>query len=156
VKKILCRGMAVVAASLVTGVLSACSGSGSPSASSGTTTTTGQAGTASIAPTTTSTSVVVPEYDPAKNTRKDVVPGECKDGGSDGWSFEGTVTNSDATSKGYSITVDFITVPGNTVMATRVITVPPVAPQATANWSVDGAVPGQTQLTCVVRQSLAT
>jgi hypothetical protein len=155
VKKIIRRGMAVVAASLVAGVLSACSDSGS-SASSGTTTTTGQAGVASIAPTTTSTSVVVPEYDPAKNTRKDVVPGACQDGGSNGWSFEGTVTNSDETPKGYSITVDFITVPGNTVMATRVIDVPPVAPHATANWSVDGAVPGQTQLTCVVRQSLAT
>ena len=155
-RKIHCRGMAVVAASLVTVALSACSSSGSHAASSGTTTTTGQAGVASIAPTTTSTSVVVPEYDPAKNTRKDVVPGACTDGGSNGWSFDGTVTNSAETPRGYSITVDFITVPGDTVMATRVITVPPVAPHATANWSVGGAVPGQTQLTCVIRQSLAT
>ena len=154
-KKILRRGMAAVAASLVTVALSACSSGGSRSASSGSTTTTSRAGVASVAPTTTSTSVAVPKYDPAKNTRKDVVPGACTDGGSKGWSFEGTVTNSATTSRGYSITVDFITVPGDTVMATRVITVPPVAPRATAKWSVGGAVPGQTHLTCVIRQSLA-
>jgi hypothetical protein len=100
--------------------------------------------------------VVVPAYDPAKNARKEVAPGACVDGGAKGWSFQGTVTNSTATRRGYSITVDFITVPGDTVMATRVITVPPVAPHATANWSVGGAVPGEQHLTCVVRQSLAT
>ena len=100
--------------------------------------------------------MIVPAYDPAKNTRKDVAPGACTDGGSKGWSFQGTVTNSSASRRGYSITVDFITVPGDTVMATRVITVPRVAPHATANWSVGGAVPGQQHLTCVVRQSLAT
>jgi hypothetical protein len=134
----------------------ACSGGGSHPASTGTTTTTSHAAATSIAPTTTSTSVVVPKYDPAKNTRKDVVPGACTDGGSKGWSFQGKVTNSTATRRGYSIVVDFITVPGDTVMATRVITVPPVAPHATANWSIDGAVPGEKNLTCVIRQSLAT
>ena len=149
------RRAAMVAAVLVAVVLTGCSG-GSHSASDGTTTTTSPAGAASIGSTTTSTSVVVPDYDPAKNTRGDVVPGACVDGGANGWSFAGTVTNSSADSRGYSITVDFITMPGDTVMATRVVAVPPVAPQATANWSVGGAVPGQKNLTCVVRQSLAT
>jgi hypothetical protein len=147
---------AVVAALLLAIALNGCSGSGSHSASTGTTTTTSHAGVGSVAPTTTSTSVVVPAYDPAKNTRKDVVPGACTDGGPKGWSFQGKVINSTATRRGYSITVDFITVPGDTVMATRVITVPPVAPHATADWSVGGAVPGEQHLTCVVRQSLAT
>jgi hypothetical protein len=143
-------------AALLAVALSGCSSGGSHSASSGTTTTTSHASAASIAPTTTSTSVAVPAYDPAKNARKDVAPGACTDGGSKGWSFQGKVTNSAATPRGYSITVDFITVPGDTVMATRVITVPPVAPHATTDWSVGGAVPGQQHLTCVVRQSLAT
>jgi hypothetical protein len=148
--------MAVGAIILLAVALSGCSGGGSHSASTGTTTTTRHASATSIASTTTSTSVIVPAYDPAKNTRKDVAPGACTDGGSKGWSFQGTVTNSSASRRGYSITVDFITVPGDTVMATRVITVPRVAPHATANWSVGGAVPGQQHLTCVVRQSLAT
>jgi hypothetical protein len=147
---------AVVAALLFAVALSGCSGGGSHSASTGTTTTTSHASEASIAPTTTSTSVVVPAYDPAKNARRDVAPGACVDGGTKGWSFQGTVTNTTATRRGYSITVDFITVPGDTVMATRVITVPTVAPHATADWSVGGAVPGEQHLTCVVRQSLAT
>jgi hypothetical protein len=132
-----------------------CTGGGSHSASSETTTTTSRAGPASIAPTTTSTSVVVPDYDPAKNVRRDVNPGACVDGGDKGWSFDGTVTNSAAGSRGYSIVVDFITNPGDTVMATRVVTVPAVAPQATQNWNVSGAVPGQKDLNCVVRQALA-
>jgi hypothetical protein len=148
--------MSVVTALLLSVVVVGCSSGGSHSASSGTTTTTRHVSAPSIAPTTTSTSVVVPAYDPARNTRRDVVPGACTDGGVKGWSYQGTVTNSAATSRGYSITVDFITVPGDTVMATRVITVPRVAPHATANWSVSGAVPGQQHLTCVVRQSLAT
>jgi hypothetical protein len=156
VKKILHPRTAVLAVVVGGVVLSGCSGSSSHSASGITTTTSGHSSVASIAPTTTSTSVIVPAYDPAKNTRKDVVPGACTDGGSKGWSFQGKVTNSSASPRGYSITVDFITVPGDTVMATRVITVPPVAPHATADWSIGGAVPGEQHLTCVVRQSLAT
>jgi hypothetical protein len=144
-----------VASLLLAVALASCSSSGSHTASSGTTTTS-HAGVPSIAPATTSTSVIVPAYDPAKNTRRDVVPGACTDGGSKGWSFQGRVTNSSASPRGYSITVDFIAVPGDTVMATRVIAVPRVAPHATADWSVGGAVPGQQHLTCVVRQSLAT
>jgi hypothetical protein len=144
----------MMAALVLAIALIACTG-GSHSASSGTTTSS-HAGPASIAPTTTSTSVVVPEYDPAKNARRDVNPGACVDGGDKGWSFAGTVTNSTDQPRGYSIVVDFVTVPGNTVKATRVVTVPPVAPQATQNWTVNGAVPGEKNLTCVVRQSLAT
>jgi hypothetical protein len=131
-----------------------CSG-GSHSASSTTTTTTSPAAAGSIAPTTTSTSVVVPEYDPTKNARRDVNPGACVNGGDKGWSFDGTVTNSAPGSRGYSIVVDFVTVPGDTVKATRVVTVPTVAPQATQNWTVRGAVPGEKDLTCVIRQALA-
>ena len=148
--------LTIVVAVALALALTSCTGGGSHSASSSATTTTGPAGAQSSGATTTSTSVVVPDYDPAKNARGDVIPGACVDGGANGWSFAGTVTNSTADARGYSIVVDFITMPGDTVMATRVVTVPPVAPQATANWSVDGAVPGQKDLTCVIRQSLAT
>jgi hypothetical protein len=100
--------------------------------------------------------VNVPVYDPARNARQDVVAGTCTNGGDKGWSLEGKVTNSAPTARGYSIVVDFITVPGDTVMATRVITVPPVQPHDTATWSATGAAPGHENLTCVIRQSMAT
>jgi hypothetical protein len=109
-----------------------------------------------VAPTTTSTSVKVPVYDPAKNARQDVMAGACTDGGASGWSFSGKVTNSAATTRGYAIVVDFITVPGDTVMATKVVNVPPLRPHASASWSATGAAPGQKNLTCVIRQSTIT
>jgi hypothetical protein len=142
----------VVALALALSVLG-CTGGGSHPSSAATPPTHGSATTATSAQSTTSTSVSVPQYDPAKNARQDVVAGACSDGGDKGWSLEGTVTNSGATPRGYSIVVDFITVPGDTVMATRVVTVPPLAPHASASWSATGAVPGQKNLTCVIRQS---
>jgi hypothetical protein len=101
------------------------------------------------------TTVSVPAYNPAKNARRDVVAGPCIDGSS-GWSLSGTVTNSTGSMRGYSIVVDFITVPGDTVIATKLVTVPPVSPHASAKWSATGAAPGVRDLTCVIRQSLFT
>jgi hypothetical protein len=100
--------------------------------------------------------VTVPPYDPAKNARGDVTPVACTDEGAKGWSFTGTVTNSAPTTRGYSIAVDFIVVPGDTVVATQVIDVPPVAPHHTADWRATGAAPGHKNLNCVIRQALAT
>jgi hypothetical protein len=134
--------------------LTACTGP-SHSASNKSTTTTSHV-PISFGPTTTATTVFVPKYDPAKNARRDVSPGACVNAGDKGWSFKGTVTNSSAASRGYSIAVDFITVPGDTVQATRVVSVPKIAPHYTKKWSVTGAAPGQKNLTCVVRQALAT
>jgi hypothetical protein len=102
------------------------------------------------------TTISVPAYDPAKNARQDVVPGACVNGGSRGWSLVGTVTNSSTAKHGYSIVVDFITVPGDTVVATKLVTVPPLPPKASAKWSAPGAAPGVKNLTCVIRQSLST
>lgn len=158
-----------VVAAILAVVLAACTGgSKHPSASPTTAaaaSTTPPASAASTVPsgkttlppgsTTTSTSVDVPVYDAAKNARQDVTAGACTDSGTKGWSLEGKVTNSASTARGYSIAVDFITVPGDTVMATRVVTVRPVRPHATANWSATGAAPGVANLTCVIRQSLA-
>jgi hypothetical protein len=109
------------------------------------------AGTPSSPPTTVS----VPAYNPAKNARQDVVARACVSN-SKGWSLSGTVTNPSGTTRGYSIVVDFITVPGDTVVATKLVNVPPLAPHASAKWSAAGAAPGVHNLTCVIRQSLST
>jgi hypothetical protein len=107
-------------------------------------------------PGTTTTTVSVPPYNPAKNARQDVTVGACIDRGTKGWSLSGTVRNSAATPRGYSIAVDFVTVPGDTVVDTKLVTVARVQPQASARWLATGAAPGVKNLTCVVRQTLAT
>ena len=143
---------AALAATLAVAVgLLGCSSGGSSSP----TTTAGSSGTGGSGAGSTTTSVSVPPYNAAKNARSDVVQGACTDG-STGWSLAGTVTNSAARSRGYSIVVDFVTSPGNTVVATKLVTVPPVAPHASTGWSATGAAPGQTHLACVIRQALAT
>lgn len=112
--------------------------------------------TVTTRPASSDTTVSVPAYNPAKNARQDVVAGPCVDGGSNGWSLSGTVTNSASTTQGYSIVVDFITVPGDTVVATKLVTVAPLHPHNSAKWSATGAAPGVKDLTCVIRQSLST
>jgi len=104
----------------------------------------------------TTTTVNVPPYDPARNARHDVVAGACVDNGAKGWSLSGTVTNSSTTAHRYSIVVDFVTVPGDTVVDTKLASVTTVQPDATARWEVSGAAPGTKNLTCVIRQSLTT
>jgi hypothetical protein len=100
--------------------------------------------------------VSVPTYNPAKNVRRDVQAGACVDQGSKGWALSGKVTNSSTKPQGYSIVVDFITVPGDTVLDTKLVSVPTVQPHASATWSATGAAPGEKNLTCVIRQSLST
>jgi hypothetical protein len=68
--------------------------------------------------------------------------------------LKGTVQNSGTASRKYSITVDFVTKTGDTVMATRVLNVGPVAPHASRNWSTPAAGQGQANLNCVIRQAL--
>jgi hypothetical protein len=68
--------------------------------------------------------------------------------------LKGTVQNTATASRTYSIAVDFVTKSGDTVMATRVVNVGPVAPRGSANWSTPAAGQGQENLTCVIRQAL--
>jgi hypothetical protein len=138
------RATGIGLASVAMVMLAACGG-GKPQASPSTST--------ALAPQTT---VSVPPYNPAQNARHDVVAGACVDGGAKGWSLSGTVTNSGSTPRGYSIAVDFITVPGDTVMATKVVNVPTLQPHQSAKWLATGAAPGVKNLTCVIRQSLST
>ncbi len=140
------RGLAVVAAVGVGGLVISGCGGGKPRSS---------APTVVTAP-ASDTTVSVPAYNPARNARQEVVAGACVDGGSRGWSLSGTVTNASSARQGYSIVVDFITIPGDTVVATKLVTVSPIVPKATAKWSATGAAPGVKNLNCVIRQSLTT
>lgn len=103
---------------------------------------------------TTSTSVVVPPYVAARNAFPDISRGPCRGNATAGWVLHGTVHNSAATSRRYSIAVDFITTSGDTVQGTRVVTVGPVAPHTSASWSTPATAQGKSGLTCVVRQAL--
>jgi hypothetical protein len=68
--------------------------------------------------------------------------------------LNGTVRNSATSSRTYSIVVDFITNPGDTVMATRIVKVGPLAPRKSANWSTPASGHGHANLNCVIRQAL--
>jgi hypothetical protein len=126
--------------------LAACS-SGSGSSGSGTTSTTGRSNG-------TTTSVSVPPYNALHNARQDVTAGQCSGNASSGWTLKGTVQNSSTSSRTYSIAVDFVTKSGDTVMATRVLNVGPVASHASAHWSTPASGQGHADLTCVIRQAL--
>jgi hypothetical protein len=141
------RALAVLGVGAIT--LAACS-SGPSSSGSGTTTTSTPAGRFSG----TTTSVSVPAYDASHNARQDVVAGSCTGNSSTGYTLKGTIQNSSTSSRKYSIAVDFVTKSGDTVMATRVLNVGPVAPHASTNWSTPAAGQGQPNLTCVIRQAL--
>jgi hypothetical protein len=64
------------------------------------------------------------------------------------------VLNSATSPRTYSIVVDFITKPGNMVMATRIVKVGPLAPNKSASWSTPATGQGRANLNCVIRQAL--
>ena len=126
---------------------------GCSTGSSSTPTSSGSA-TTSAADAAGSTTVDVPPYDAAHNARPDVATGACTGNATTGWTLHGTVRNSTTTAHHYSIAVDFITMPGDTVQGTSVVNVGPVAPHATAKWSTPATAKGKSDLHCVVRQAL--
>lgn len=104
------------------------------------------------------TSVVKPgasvPFDPTDNARADVSVGTCTDT-ADGWVLHGTVKNPGPAPKRFQIVVDFVSVPGSTVLATTVLNVPSVDPQRSAVWSAVGAK-GKSGVNCLVRQAQKT
>ncbi len=105
---------------------------------------------------TASTTTTVPgapvPYDKAHNAHAAVaVAGPCTHIRG-AWVLKGTVKNSAHTSHGYSLVVDFVTVPGNTVEHTQIVTVPNVAPSATASWQASWKSTVR-DISCVVRQA---
>ena len=100
------------------------------------------------------TSVSVPPYNASRNARGDVTSGHCTGNKTAGYVLQGMVRNSATSSRTYSIAVDFITNPGDTVMATRIVNVGPLVPNKSANWSTPAAGQGHANLNCVIRQAL--
>jgi hypothetical protein len=98
--------------------------------------------------------VSVPPYNAARNARGEVTSGHCIGNKTAGYVLQGMVRNSATSSRTYSIVVDFITNPGDTVMATRIVKVGPLAPNKSANWSTPAAGQGHANLNCVIRQAL--
>ena len=126
-------------------LLAACSST--PTSSPPAPTTTSAA--TSTGPTTTTHYVNVP-FKLSHNARHDVTTSTCtKIGGA--WTLKGTVRNSKRIARNYQIVVDFVTTPGNTVLFTRVITIPKIKPGATARWSATSKR-GIATASCVIRQ----
>jgi hypothetical protein len=156
-------GAALVVAALAAGC-SSNPGSSSPAtpAPGSATTATGATPTTSGATpkatsTTTSTTVKVPAYNPANNARPDVTAGTCTDDPQKGWSLTGSVTNHGNAAHGFSIVVDFVTTPGGTVVATRIVNVASIPANHKASWTTTpGAAAGEKGLRCVIRQSQIT
>jgi hypothetical protein len=133
-----CRRVVLASGLLLGGLLLAACGGGAAIP----TTTTTQPGPV---PTTT-----IP-YAASKNARADVTTdGACaKAGGA--WVLQGAVRNSATFARSYQIVVDYVTVPGNTVIDTRIVTVPTLNPAASTTWSSSGAH-GSAHVACIIRQ----
>jgi hypothetical protein len=125
-------------------VLAGCASSGSTGS--------GSAGTVSRA------SVVAPgvsvPFDPADNVRSEVKVGTCAAQG-DVWVARGTVKNGATSPKTFQIVVDFVSVPGSTVLSSTVVTIGHVGAGTTAPWSASGAK-GAHRAACLLRQAQAT
>jgi hypothetical protein len=144
------RGLVVGAVGAIALVLAGCSSnhgsSGANASSNGTTT--------SVPVPAGEAKPPVPPYNASRNARADVTPGPCTGNTTAGWVLRGTVLNSATSARTYSIVVDFVTRPGDEVMATRIVKVGPLASHKSANWSTPAAGQGQANLNCVIRQAL--
>jgi hypothetical protein len=143
------RGLVVGAVGAIAIALGGC-GSGSSGSNSASKSATGSNGS----PNGTTTSVSVPPYTASRNARAEVTSGRCTGNKTAGWVLRGIVLNSAKSSRTYAIVVDFITQPGDRVMATRIVKVGPLAPHKSANWSTPAAGQGDANLNCVIRQAL--
>ena len=122
----------------------------------------GCSSSATVAPpaahTTTRTSEIAPggtvPFNLAHNARSDVRVAACTPS-SGAWAMKGSVVNSTANPHSYQIVVDFVTVPGSTVLSTSVVNVMHVHSGATAAWSTTGAR-GASRAACLIRQAQTT
>jgi hypothetical protein len=140
--------------------LAACSGnSPARTGTASTTTGAGKSAASSVAAATSRSgtqggTVKIPKYVAADNARKYVSTSGCVQAGNQGWRLTGSATNPSSSPRAYSIVVDFVTVKGDTVLDTKLLSVGPVAPNSAAGWSVTGAA-GQHHVICVIRQALS-
>ena len=92
-------------------------------------------------------------YNASKNARADVtVSGTCLHEPNGAWVLSGTVNNTTAKKAGFTIVVDYVTQPGGTVLDTKIVKVPAVAPNKSAPWGVAWVNSGA-DIGCVVRQA---
>jgi hypothetical protein len=146
----------VAGAGLAAVVLVGCSaGSSTPSTTSSPPGATSTVATPGSTAGSTSTTVDVPPYNAAHNAFPDVTTRACTGSAGTGWVLSGTVHNRASTTRSYSLAVDFITTPGDTVIATRLVDVRAVAPGTSKTWTTGpAAAQSHAALSCVVRQAL--
>jgi hypothetical protein len=131
-------------------VLAACSSPTHPKSSKASTTTTVVKKTKGS--TTVPGALQVP-FNPAKNARSDViVQGGCTHDAKGDWVLNGIVQNPKHAPTGFSIVVDFVKLPGDTVLDTKIIKVKPVAYRQTAHWTASWTS-SRKSLACVIRQA---
>jgi uncharacterized protein with FMN-binding domain len=112
----------------------------------------GNSSTKSTPSTTSSTPPTTIVFNPAHNARFDVTTGACT-ATNGGWTYSGTVTNHRDNARRYQIVVDFISVPGDTVLDTQIANLT-VNGHSTASWTVHGAT-GTSNTNCVIRYAQA-
>ena len=95
-----------------------------------------------------STTTTLP-FDIKHNARADVVSGACVSAATR-WTFSGTVHNGASAARRYQIIVDFTSIPGSTVMDTKVDNIASVAAHQTQPWSVTSSS-GLGNVNCVIR-----
>jgi hypothetical protein len=106
----------------------------------------------------TRTSVVAPAasipFDPADNARSEVKIDSCaRESGR--WMARGTVKNGATSPKTFQLLVDFVSVPGSTILNSTAVTIQHVAARTTVPWSAGGGR-GAQHTACLLRQAQAT
>jgi hypothetical protein len=92
----------------------------------------------------------VPAFHADHNARKAVTVRSCIAHPGGPWTMAGTVRNDGRSPRSYSLVVDFVKVPGNTVMQTSVLHVDSVSPGKSVAWKASGGKASQ-HLGCVLR-----
>ena len=96
----------------------------------------------------------VPAFHAERNARQAVTVRSCLAHPSGAWSMAGSIANHSSESASYTMVVDFVTVPGSTVVHTSVVRVHRLEPGKTAQWVASGGHASQ-RLTCVLRYAQA-
>jgi hypothetical protein len=127
-----------------------CSNNGTPPKNATSTGT--ESHTKSVSGTSTTSTTGIP-YSASKNARSDVTTnGTCIHEPNNSWVLYGSVVNPTDNTTGFTIVVDFVTQPGNTVLDTQIVNVPPVAPHKSTTWGAAWVNPN-TAVGCVIRQA---
>ena len=92
----------------------------------------------------------VPTFHLDHNARKAVTVRSCIAHPGGAWAIAGSVKNAGSKATDYTLVVDFVKVPGSTVVATKVVHVGDVGAGHTAQWKAQGGKADQ-KLGCILR-----